>query len=80
MPVLLRHAGFKFLFYSNEGNPREPAHIHVRQGRNEGKFWLKPSVIMAYNDGLSARDLNRAQQLVEDHRGQFERAWHEYFA
>ena len=45
MPVVLRLAGFKFLFYSNEGNPREPVHIHVRQGRDEAKFWLKPSVI-----------------------------------
>ncbi len=27
MPVILRLNGFKFFFYSNEGNPREPALI-----------------------------------------------------
>jgi len=80
MPVVLRLDGFKFHFYANEGNPREPAHIHVRQGRDEAKFWLTPMAVMAYNDGFDARVLNRVQRLVELHRDQLERAWHEYFA
>ncbi len=80
MPIVLRLDGFKFLFYSNEGNPREPAHIHARRGRDEAKVWLRPEVAMAYNDGLDARDFNRARRLVEAHRSRFERAWDEYFA
>lgn len=80
MPIVLRFDGFKFHFYSNEGNPREPAHIHVRKGRDEAKFWLTPTVVMAYNDGFDARTFNRIQRLVEQHREQLERAWHEYFA
>jgi hypothetical protein len=80
MPVVLRIDGFRFFFYSNEGNPREPVHIHVRQGPNEAKFWLRPDVRVAYNDGLTARDLNRAGRLVEGHRDAFERAWNEHFA
>ncbi|WP_198152214.1 DUF4160 domain-containing protein [Granulicella tundricola] len=27
-------------------------HIHIRQGENEAKFWLRPNVLLAYNDGL----------------------------
>ena len=80
MRFVLRAGGFRFFFYSNEGNPREPVHIHARQGRDEAKFWLRPDVRMAYNDGLSARDLNRAERLVQDHRDLFERAWNEHFA
>jgi len=80
MPVVLRLDGFTFFFYSNEGNPREPAHIHVRRGRDEAKFWLTPAVSMSYNDGLDARSLNRVQRMIEDHRVQLERAWNEYFA
>jgi hypothetical protein len=80
MPVVLRLDGFTFFFYSNEGNPREPAHIHVRRGRDEAKFWLTPAVSMSYNDGLDAKTLNRFQRMVEDHRLQLERAWNEYFA
>ena len=32
MPIVFRYHGYKFFFYSNEGDPREPVHIHVRQG------------------------------------------------
>ncbi len=80
MPVVLRLEGFKFMFYANEGAPREPIHIHVRRGRDEAKFWLLPTVSMAYNDGLNARDLNRAERLVVIHRDQLEEAWNEYFS
>jgi hypothetical protein len=27
MPVVFRQGGFKFFFYSNEGDPREPMHV-----------------------------------------------------
>ncbi len=79
MPVILRIDGFKFLFYVNEGNPREPVHIHVKQGRDEAKFWLSPDVAMAYNCGLNSRSLSQAQRLVEEHREELERAWNEFF-
>ena len=32
MPVVFRTEGHAFFFYSNEGNPREPVHVHVRKG------------------------------------------------
>ena len=79
MPVVLRAGGLRFLFYSNEGSPREPPHIHALQGRDEAKFWLRPEVSLAYNDGFDARRLNRIQKLVERNREQIEDAWHEYF-
>ena len=30
MPVIFRYKGFRFFFYSNEGNPREALHVHAR--------------------------------------------------
>jgi hypothetical protein len=27
MPVILRIGSFRFFFYSNEGDPREPVHV-----------------------------------------------------
>lgn len=80
MPVVFRSGSCRFFFYSDEGSPREPPHIHVRQGQDEAKFWLHPDIALAYNDGFDARDLNRLQRLVEDHRDELERAWHDYFA
>jgi hypothetical protein len=38
MPTVLRHKGYRFFFYSNEGD--EPAHVHVRKGDSEAKVWL----------------------------------------
>ena len=57
MPVIFRHAGFKFFFYSNEGMPREPTHVHVERDDLEAKFWMLPVVRVAYNDGYDARTL-----------------------
>lgn len=39
MPTVLRLEGYKFFFYSDEGDPREPAHIHVFKSGSEAKFW-----------------------------------------
>lgn len=32
MPVALRQGGLRYYFFSNEGQPPEPAHIHVKGG------------------------------------------------
>ncbi|MCR4377280.1 MAG: DUF4160 domain-containing protein [Rhodospirillales bacterium] len=80
MPTVLRQNGFRFFFYSDEGDPREPPHIHARRGRDEAKFWLCPGVFLAYNDGFDARTLSQLQKLIEQFRDEFERAWHEHFA
>ena len=79
MPHVFRSGGFRFFFYSNEGRPREPQHIHVEAGENEAKFWLRPEVTVAYNDGFSARTLNELLRLVEANRERIEKAWNEFF-
>ncbi len=80
MPVVLRYRGFRFFFYSNEGNPREPIHIHVRGGGAEAKFWLRPMVRLAENDGLDARSLHEIADVIEQNTELIERIWNEHFA
>lgn len=80
MPTVLRLEGFKFFFYSDEGDPREPAHIHVFKAGSEAKFWLTPDVQLARNDGFDAKTLRKITAMVSHHRDQLERAWHDYFA
>ena len=63
MPVVFRFGPYRFFFYSNEGDPREPVHIHVREGRNIAKFWLKPLVSMADSKGFDARALRELSLL-----------------
>jgi hypothetical protein len=80
MPVVFREQGFRFFFYSNEGSPREPVHIHVEKDNVEAKFWLDPNVRVAYNDGCDARVLRELQSLVEANKNRIVRAWNEHFA
>ena len=49
MPTVFVYRGFRFFFYSNEGTPREPVHIHVEKNGIEANFWLEPEVRVAYN-------------------------------
>lgn len=79
MPTVLRLEGFKFFFYSDEGDPREPPHIHVFKVGQEAKFWLTPEVKLARNDGYDAKTLRKVATLVTNHRNQLEKAWNEYF-
>jgi hypothetical protein len=79
MPAIFRERGFKFFFYSNEGTPREPVHIHVEKDGIEAKFWLYPQVAMAYNDGYDSRTLRELLGMVEANRDLIEEAWNEFF-
>jgi len=79
MPVVLRLEGFKFFFYSNEGDPQEPVHIHVRKAGEEAKFWLTPQVRLARNDGFDAPTLRRISVLIYNYHEFLEKAWHEHF-
>mgnify|MGYP000564804849 CR=1 FL=1 len=55
MPKVFAWNGYRFHFFANEGDPREPAHVHVTKGRDTAKFWLRPDVALAYNRGFSPR-------------------------
>jgi Domain of unknown function (DUF4160) len=79
MPVVFRHRDFRFFFYSNEGTPREPIHIHVEKNGNEAKIWLHPNLRVAYNDGYDGRTLRELLQIVAANKPRVERAWDEFF-
>ena len=79
MPVVFRENGYRFLFYANEGSPREPCHIHVLWNGIDAKFWLWPEVKPAYNDGFNARMLRELTVTIEQHRDESVRAWDEFF-
>jgi len=54
-------------------------HIHVEKDGLEAKFWVKPDVQVAYNDGYDARTLRELTGIIGLHKSQIERAWDEYF-
>ncbi len=79
MPVVFRHKGYRFFFFSNEGDPREPLHIHVRRGRAVAKFWLEPIPQIAESYGLAAHELRELLDVAVDHTAEIERYWNEHF-
>mgnify|MGYP001409816505 CR=1 FL=1 len=80
MPKVFEWNGYRFHFFSNEGDPREPAHVHVTSGRDTAKFWLRPEVAVAHDRGFSARVLSQLIGVIEERREEIEAAWHDYFS
>jgi len=79
MPVVFRHNGLRFHFFSNEGDPREPMHIHVERDGREAKFWVGDDIEMAYNHGLDRRDLAMALLTIRARKRDIQDAWHGHF-
>ena len=76
MPTVMHVGRYRFFFYSNEN--QEPAHIHIRAGEDEAEFWLEP-VLLAFNHGLRACDLNEMERLVTQNQAALLEAWNDYF-
>jgi hypothetical protein len=79
MPVVFREGARRFHFYSDEGTPREPVHIHVSEAGREAKFWLRPDVRAARKIGYTDREMRDLMRIVEANRDLIERQWNEFF-
>jgi hypothetical protein len=79
MPVVFRYNGIRFHFFSNEGDPREPLHIHAQRGDCLAKIWLQPEIRLADNFGFSAGELRTILEQVALHATEIERSWNEFF-
>ena len=79
MPVVFRYRNVRFHFFSNEGAPREPVHIHAESSDGAAKFWLYPEVRIARSAGFTRRQLSELAQLVVLRRAEIERAWNDHF-
>ena len=79
MPVVFRVGGIRFYFFSNEGSPREPIHIHVGRGDAEAKLWLTPDIRVADNFGFTPREQADLVRTVTGRYDEIVEAWHEHF-
>jgi len=71
MPTVLRVDGYRFFFYSNEGNEQK--------AEKYAKLWLNP-INLAESAGFTSKELQRIADIVSEHRFQFLEAWHEHLA
>ena len=79
MPIVFRQGGLRYFFFSNEGSPREPPHVHVKGGGRDAKIWLEPEVSVAECFGFNSRELTAMMRVVVENRELILRAWHEHF-
>ncbi len=79
MPTVFRASGVRFSFFSDEGDPREPVHIHAFGHGGQAKLWVFPKVEIAYSAGFTAREQSQLLQVVEAKRELIMRAWNEHF-
>jgi hypothetical protein len=77
MPTVLRFEGYRFFFFSNEGD--EPPHIHVERAEAAAKFWLHPDVELGWSRKFRSREITKLQELIEQRQGWFLEKWNEHF-
>ena len=80
MPTIFKVRGWRFHFFSFEGSPREPAHVHVAKPGRDAKLWLYPEVRVAYNRGLNAQEMRLVLGIDLERANEIEEAWNEFFA
>ena len=66
---------YRFFFYSFDCN--EPRHVHVRRDKATCKYWLEP-IVLAYNNGFSAKELNRIRNIILLSLDRIREAWDEH--
>ena len=79
MPKVFEWNGYRFFFFSNEGNPMEPCHIHVRKGDSIAKFWINESVALDSSWGMSSKELSILENKIDEHRELIKEKWDEFF-
>ena len=54
-------------------------HVHVECPEGEAKFWLEPVVALVEHEGLSERELQELQKIIERRKDEISKAWHKHF-
>lgn len=75
-PTVFRIGSYRFYFFSRE---EERIHIHITSPDGEAKFWIEPIVSLAAYTGLSKRQLQHLQKLIEEHKNEIVKAWKKHF-
>ena len=78
MPVILRHKGFKFYFFSNEMD--EPIHIHINKAEKNCKIWLVPKIELEYSYGFTSKEISEIFEIVIKNQKTLKNKWDEYFS
>nr|WP_300129909.1 DUF4160 domain-containing protein [uncultured Butyricicoccus sp.] len=85
MPQIFRIGPYLIFFWSNEGVPLEPVHIHVAEGVPTGtatKIWITKSgktLLCNNNSKIPSRTLKIIMRIIEARSGEIIQKWTDYF-
>ncbi|MBI5078903.1 DUF4160 domain-containing protein, partial [Candidatus Saganbacteria bacterium] len=65
MPTVFIVDGYRFFFFSNEGN--EPKHVHVEKAEKHAKFWLNP-IMLVVNHKFNSSELKKIEEIIEERK------------
>ena len=85
MPQVFKIGSYWVFFWSSEGDPLEPIHVHVAEGApssNATKIWIT-SAGRAYlainNSQIPSKALRNIMRIVEARSGEIEQLWLGHF-
>jgi hypothetical protein len=55
-------------------------HVHVIGHGGEAKYWLEPDLELANSHGLTSRQINAVEQIIEEHEDEIRIAWEKHFS
>lgn len=85
MPQVFRIGSYWVYFWTNEGEPIEPVHVHVSEGSPSSgatKVWITRAgkCLVAHNDShIPAHTLRNICRIIESRSGDVVAKWREYF-
>lgn len=85
MPQVFRIGSYWVYFWSNEGTPLEPVHVHVAEGSptaNATKIWLTSSgncYLCNNNSNIPKTALRNIMRIIEARNGDIKKKWFDYF-
>ena len=85
MPRVFKLGSWWVYFWTNEGKPLEPIHVHVSQGsptENSTKIWITragKTLLANNNSHIQERLLRNMMRIIEARSEEIIRKWTDYF-
>ncbi|MCD8123797.1 MAG: DUF4160 domain-containing protein [Lachnospiraceae bacterium] len=85
MPQVFRMGEYWIYFWTNEGDPIEPVHVHIAKGHptaNSTKVWITNAgkcYLCNNNSQIPSHTLRNIMRMVEARSEEILNMWNEYF-
>ena len=85
MPQVFKLGSYWVYFWTNEGRPLEPVHVHISQGKptsNATKVWITKAgkcLLCNNNSQIPSRTLRNMMRIIEARSSEVLQEWLKYF-